>query len=93
MDSEIVYEDDKVIAFKDINPKAAIHYLIVPKQHIESVKSPGSENIVKDLIKAAKSISQDIPGYKLIFNVGRKGGQIIDHIHLHFLAGDKIEMP
>ncbi len=93
--SAIVYEDKKVLVFKDINPKAPIHLLIVPKKHISSIKSPGSENIVVDLIKVAKKITEDkkITGYKLVFNVGRKGGQIIDHLHLHLLSGRPIRMP
>jgi len=86
--SDIVFENDKVLAFKDINPEMPIHYLIVPKEHIESIKSPGSEEVVSDLILAAKEISKEkgINGYKLTFNVGREGGQIIGHLHMHFLA-------
>lgn len=93
--SKIVYENEKVIAFKDINPKARIHFLIVPKQHIDSIKSKGSEKIVKDLIVTAKKIAKTkkISGYKLVFNVGKKGGQLIDHLHLHFLAGKSIKLP
>jgi len=87
--ADIVFENERVLAFKDINPEAPIHYLIVPKKHIESIESPNSEKAAADLILAAKEISQGkgIKGYKLIFNVGREGGQIIDHLHLHFLAG------
>jgi len=93
--SEIVYEDEKVLAFKDIKPKAPIHFLIVPKIHIESIKSERSEEVVKDLIKAAKKIAsqRNIQGYKLVFNVGKEGGQIIEHLHLHFLAGKSIKLP
>jgi len=93
--SKIVYEDKKVIVFKDINPKARVHFLIVPKQHIGSIKSKGSEKIVKDLIITAKKIAKTkkISGYKLVFNVGKEGGQLIDHLHLHFLAGKSIKLP
>ncbi len=95
MPSEIVYEDDKILTFKDINPKAPIHFLIVPKKHIESIKSLNSERIVDSLILAAKNIAEKnkISGYKLVFNVGREGGQLIDHLHLHFLAGKPIKIP
>lgn len=95
MPSEIVYEDDKILTFKDINPKAPIHFLIVPKKHIESIKSLNSERIVDSLILAAKKIAEKnkISGYKLVFNVGREGGQLIDHLHLHFLAGKPIKIP
>lgn len=93
--SKKVYEDERAVAFYDIHPKAPTHILIVPKEHIVSVASDGSEDTVGDLVKIAKKIAQDhnIAGYKLIFNVGREGGQIIDHLHLHFLAGRMSEMP
>jgi len=88
--SEIVYENDKFIAFNDIHPAAPIHILIIPKRHIISVahlKSSDKE-MIGELILIAKKIAEDkkIDGYKLAINVGRKGGQIVDHIHLHLLA-------
>lgn len=93
MPSEIVYEDDKIIAFKDIHPLAQVHILIVPKKHIPSVDHLTAED--KDLIgdlflvtqKIARKTSLAKKGYKLAFNVGRGGGQIIDHLHLHLLGG------
>lgn len=90
--ASIVYENDDVLAFKDINPKAPIHLLIAPKKHIESIASEGSEDTVKDLIKAAKEIAQrkEIVGYKLVFHVGRAGGQLVDHLHMHLLANETI---
>jgi len=93
--AEIIYENKRVIAFKDIHPKAEYHFLIVPKEHIESISSEGSEEVVGDLVKTAKKIARDngISGYKLVFNVNREGGQIIDHLHLHFLAGPNIQIP
>lgn len=92
--SDIVYEDEKATAFKDINPKAPIHILIVPKGHIESINSNGSENIVSSLISAAKEIIKrdNIKGYKLVFNVGREAGQTVDHLHMHFLSGSPSEL-
>jgi len=92
--SEIVYQEKDFIAFKDIFPKAALHYLIIPKNHIESVASDGSEEIIKDLIRIAKKIAieQKIIGYKLLFNVGVEGGQIVPHLHMHMLAGSNSEL-
>lgn len=86
--ADIVYENDKVISFKDMYPKAKIHYLIVPKEHIKSVSSDGSEDIIKELIITAKKIikQKDITDYKLQFNVGAKAGQTVDHLHMHLLA-------
>ncbi len=93
--SDIVYENDEVLAFKDINPKAKHHFLIVPKIHIASVISEGSEKIINKLITAAKEITQEqgIKGFRLVFNVGKEGGQIIEHLHLHFLVGEDIQIP
>lgn len=90
--SETLYNDDTVRVFKDIHPKAPIHFLIIPKTHIESIaslKEKDGKNIAGSLVYAAKQVAeqQGIRGYKLVFNVGREGGQIIDHVHLHLLAG------
>jgi len=90
--SDKVFENDQIIAFKDINPKARVHILVVPKKHIESIKH--LEEIDKELIGemflAARKIAkeQNLEGYKLVINVGREGGQLIDHLHLHLLSGD-----
>jgi len=91
---DIVFEDDNVIAFKDIDPKAPIHLLFVPREHIESINSEGAENVVKDLILAAKKVIKrdDIKGYKLVFNVGREAGQSVDHLHMHLLSGGPSEL-
>jgi len=97
MDSEIVYEDDNFIAFKDISPRAPIHVLIVPKKHIVSVNHLKEEH--KELIGSMFLVAQKVveqlgirdKGYKLAFNVGKDGGQIVDHLHLHVLGGWKIK--
>jgi histidine triad (HIT) family protein len=87
-----VFEDDQLLAFNDINPKARVHILIVPKKHIESIKH--IERIHKELIGEMFLVAQkiakekDLAGYKLVFNVGREGGQLVDHLHLHLLSGD-----
>lgn len=91
--SETVFEDAEVRAFKDIHPKAPVHILLVPKIHIQSIahlEANQNEVIVK-LVYAAKRVADDLGlgGYKLVFNVGRGGGQMIDHLHLHLLAGWK----
>ncbi|MBI2052097.1 MAG: HIT domain-containing protein [Candidatus Sungbacteria bacterium] len=95
--SNVVAEDEATIVFKDIHPKAETHWLVVPKKHIHSVASAGLKDwpTVTDLIKKAAETARDqnINGYKLVFNVGREGGQMVDHIHLHLLAGGKIELP
>lgn len=89
--SAIMYEGENIIAFKDIKPSAPTHILVVPKEHIESVShlKPNHENMVGELVMVAKDLAAklDLEGYKLVFNVGREGGQIIDHLHLHLLGG------
>ncbi|MBI4034064.1 MAG: histidine triad nucleotide-binding protein [Candidatus Brennerbacteria bacterium] len=89
--SSILHEDDEVIAFKDIEPAAPIHYLVVPKEHIESIGHLHEAHaaVVAKLIFIAKKLAEDegLKGYKLVFNVGREGGQIVDHLHLHILGG------
>jgi len=88
--SDIIYEDEKVIAFKDIHPKAPIHLLIVPKKHIPSVDHLEIEDktLMGELILTAQKIAREkkLKGYRLQINVGRPAGQLIDHLHLHLLA-------
>ena len=93
--AEIVYKDENSIAFLSINPKAEVHILIVPKKHLDSVASDGSEQVIANLIFSAKKIAQEknLDGYKLIFNVGKGGGQSVNHLHLHLLAGAFSELP
>jgi histidine triad (HIT) family protein len=87
----IVYEDNEVIAFHDIHPAADVHILIVPKQHIATIMDMGEsdEKIVGHLLSVSKHIAENkgLKGYKLSFNVGKEGGQVVMHIHLHLLGG------
>lgn len=92
--SEVVYEDDKILAFKDIHPQAPSHFLIVPKKHIPSVDHVELQDkeLMGELILAAQKIAKEknLRGYKLVINVGRDAGQIIDHLHLHLLSREPI---
>lgn len=89
--SDAVYEDDTVKVVKDIHPKAPVHLLVMPKIHIESIARLEKDHnqVVARMIYAAKDVAQrqGLSGYKLVFNVGREGGQMIDHLHLHLLGG------
>ncbi len=95
--AKIRYEDENIIAFDDINPKAKIHILIVPKKHISSVNeaSQKDEKLLGKLIlvaqKIAKKVGIENSGYKLIINTGKHGGQIIPHLHLHLLGGEPLK--
>lgn len=89
--SEIIYEDGDIKAFKDNQPSAPVHILVIPKTHIKSIAhlEENHSNMIAKLIYRAKQIAADkgLRGYKLVFNVGREGGQMIDHLHLHLLGG------
>ena len=89
--ADMVAETEEFVIFKDLNPKARIHYLVVPRKHVASVKDAedGDQAMLGGVILAARDAArkENLAGYKLIFNVGRDGGQVIDHIHLH-LIGD-----
>ena len=95
--ADIVYEDDKFIAFKDIYPKADFHILIISKKHIPSVNHLKVEDkiLMGGLILTAQKVAREnnLKGYKLLINVGREGGQIIDHLHLHLLSGKLTKLP
>lgn len=91
--STIVYEDDRVLAFKDINPVAPVHVLIVPKEHIASVNQLNRENadVLIDIHLAAKKIAEEAgvseKGFRLINNCGPDGGQTVFHLHYHLIGG------
>jgi len=88
--AEIVYEDEKILAFKDIKPQAPTHLLIIPKKHIPSVDHVETEDkmLMGELILVAKIIARErnLNSYKLQINVGRPAGQMVDHLHLHLLG-------
>ena len=94
--ADIVYQDDEIIAFKDIAPVAPVHLLIIPKKHILSVNNLELED--KELIgrlfltarKIAKEQGVSGTGYRLVINIGKDAGQTIDHLHLHLLGGKKL---
>jgi histidine triad (HIT) family protein len=91
--SEFLYEDDAYVVFKDINPAAPVHLLLVPKKHIRSINDLTGEDrdILSGLFMVAKEIAREQgvneSGYKLLFNVEKGGGQEIFHIHLHLIGG------
>ena len=94
--SEKVYEDDEVLAFKDINPAAPIHILVIPKKHITSLAEmeDGDEKIVGKIYKVINEIAEQLGvkenGYRVIVNCGKDGGQEVGHLHFHLLAGTQL---
>lgn len=89
--SERIYESETLLAFKDIHPQAPFHCLVIPKVHRATLKDLGEhdQNLAGGLLLAAKYIAaeQGLPGYRVAMNVGREGGQVIFHVHLHVLGG------
>ncbi len=96
IDSEVLFENENLIVIRDILPKAPVHLLIVPKKHIMSVNhiEDLDKSAVGEMIYVAKQMAEKFgvseTGYKLVFNVGRDGGQVIPHLHLHLLGGKKL---
>ncbi|MET3998385.1 histidine triad nucleotide-binding protein [Marinobacterium sp. MBR-109] len=97
--AERVYEDDQVIAFRDINPQAPFHCLIIPRKHIATLNdiADGDREVVGHMIQAASKIAQqqgfDQDGYRTVFNCNTHGGQTVYHIHLHLLGGKPMGWP
>jgi len=94
--AEIVHEDDKVLAFKDIKPVTPVHLLIVPKKHIPTINhlKQKDRELIGDLFLITKKIAREQGlskrGYRLIINFGKDAGQTIKHLHLHLIGGKKL---
>jgi histidine triad (HIT) family protein len=95
----IVYEDDRVLAFNDINPQAPTHVLLVPKRHIASLNdlTPDDDRVVGELARRAGVIARERGiadgGYRTVFNTNRDAGQTVFHVHLHLLGGRPMSWP
>ncbi|NEG96968.1 HIT domain-containing protein [Bifidobacterium sp. SMB2] len=93
--SEKVYEDDAVYAFKDINPKAKVHVLIVPKRHYANVAALAKEDasLLAHIVEVAQSVADDAfhGEYRLVFNTGKDAGQTVFHVHAHVLTGEVLD--
>jgi histidine triad (HIT) family protein len=97
--ANLVYQDEEVVAFRDLHPQAPTHLLIIPRRHIGSVNDMGENDaaLVGRLFLAAKSIAKAEgvadSGYRLVMNTNRDAGQTVFHIHLHLLAGRALGWP
>lgn len=91
--SEIAYEDDKIIAFKDNQPLAPVHLLIIPKNHLRSVNdiTPEYEALIGHLFSVIRRLAEELgvaeSGYRVVTNTGADGGQVVGHLHFHLLGG------
>lgn len=93
--SNKVYEDDEILAFRDINPQAPVHILVIPKKHIGGVhelNKTNSEVVAGIFVKIAEIAKQEglDNGYRVVSNVGENGGQTVPHLHFHILGGKKL---
>jgi histidine triad (HIT) family protein len=94
--AEFLYQDDQLMVIRDRFPKAPVHVLVIPKRHIASIADIAESDtaLVGELIVRAKLVAVELgvadSGYKLVFNVGADGGQVVPHIHLHLLGGAKL---
>ena len=88
--TEFIYEDNDVVVFKDINPKANIHLLVVPKLHTESLNELNDEKLLGRLLMTVKKVTKDlgIKSYRTVINTGKEAGQEVFHLHIHILSGD-----
>ena len=98
--SQKVYEDESVVAFKDLSPKAPVHVLIVPKKHIQSIAHFQAEDkeltahIFVDVVpKLANELGIAEGGFRVVMNTGDDGGQTVHHLHVHLLGGRKMTWP
>ena len=97
--AERVFEDDDVIAFRDINPQAPVHVLVVPREHIGSAVelTPAEDSLWARLLHVAQSVAEDAgideDGFRIVANVGPNGGQTVAHLHLHVLGGRPMTWP
>lgn len=96
IESNIIYQDEQVVAFPDINPQAPVHLLIVTKKHIKALTDLTGEDIplMGHMVAVANQLAKDKGiherGYRLVVNCGQEGGQIVPHVHLHLLGGRQL---
>jgi len=95
--AELVYEDDEFVAFKDVQPQAPHHYLVVPREHVTSLNDIDDEKIYGKMmiiaIGLAKKFGFDQDGYRVVANCNQDGGQTVFHIHYHVLGGRSMKWP
>lgn len=97
--SKKIYEDDKVLAFHDISPEAPVHFLVIPKEHIQSVNDLTEKNseIISHIFlvinKLVRELNVNETGYRIVNNCGKDGGQSVDHMHFHVLGQRDLKWP
>lgn len=99
IETAVLYEDDRAIGFRDINPKAPVHVLVIPKEHVESLSACKEKHsaLLGHLMLVAQKLAESEnltkQGYRVVLNVGTYGGQTVQHLHLHLLGGRSFGWP
>ena len=94
--SDILYQDEEVVAFRDINPQAPVHLLVIPKKHIAYLTDLTEEELplIGHMVKVANQLAKaegiSEAGYRLVVNCGQQGGQLVPHLHMHILGGRQL---
>ena len=97
--ADIVYDDEDCLAFRDVNPQAPIHILVIPKKEIASLAGAEREDqrLLGHMLLKVADIARDqslaVDGYRVVANIGRNGGQSVDHLHFHLLGGRSLSWP
>lgn len=94
---DVVYEDDTVLAFRDIGPQAPVHVLVIPKRHVATLNDLDDTQLAGQLLQAAARVAKQEglaeSGYRTVFNCNSDGGQTVFHLHLHLLGGRQMAWP
>lgn len=99
MPARVAYQDDRAVAFHDLAPQAPVHVLVVPRRHVANLAATGEDDepLLGHLLGVARRLGQELEcgqgGYRVVFNVGRHGGQSVDHLHVHLLGGRPMSWP
>lgn len=93
--TEFVYEDDRVVAFKDLNPQAPVHALVIPRKHAAAVKDETDESLLGHIMTVGTKVAEKLglSDYRFVINTGPEAGQTVFHIHLHVLGGRPMLWP
>jgi histidine triad (HIT) family protein len=97
--ADVVHRSDRVLAFRDVNPQAPVHLLLIPKEHVASMRELGEEHagMLAELFRTAAHLAKaegvDRSGWRMVANVGADAGQTVDHLHFHLLGGRRMAWP
>lgn len=93
--SNLVFENENIVAFNDINPCAPVHILVIPKKHVESLNELEDKNLMAELLSGVKEVTKklNIKDFRTVINTGKGAGQEVFHIHLHIISGRPLNWP